>query len=81
MAFLRRDNQEMEIALKILAEQNKKFKVELEEQEAEIAESEDTLKALQREIKKKDEQIQILKREDQDPQVRDAERQVRAELE
>ena len=71
----------MEITLKILTDQNKKFRAELDEQEAQIADCEDTLKSLQRDIKKKDEQIQILKKEDQDPHVRDTEKQVRAELE
>lgn len=79
--FLKRDNQDMEVSLRILSEQNKKYRVELEHQESEIADCEDILKNLQRDIKKKDEQIQMLRREDQDPQARETEKRVRMDLE
>lgn len=71
----------MEVTLRILSDQNKKYRAELEQQEAEIADCEDILKSLQRDIKKKDEQIQMLRREDQDPQARETEKRVKLELE
>ena len=71
----------MELTLRILATQNSKYKEELEQQEREIAEAEEHLVVLKKDIRRKDEQIQLLRREDQDPQVRESEKKVKAELE
>jgi len=79
--FLKKDNEDMELTLRIITTQNSKYKEELEQQEREIMEAEENLIALKKDIKRKDEQIQLLRREDQDPQVRESEKKVKAELE
>jgi chromosome segregation ATPase len=81
IGFLKRDNAEMETTLRILSEQNKGYRADLERQEQEIAECDDVLASLKKDLQKKQDQIKMLRREDHDPQVRENEKKVKAELE
>lgn len=79
--FLKKDNEEMNLNLRILVDQNSNYKSELDAFDTEIGQFEETLSQLKNEIKIKDAQIKLLQREDQNPQLGEAERKIKEELE